>query len=70
MKLFDNISPTYATAANAEKKLRKVMGDTIDTNKVRWMIAVNSDGRFFPVVVHDTHHAPLVLAHEGICVVG
>ena len=60
---------TYKTQGNAEIALRKVLGDTFDAT--RWIIAVNSDGRFAPVVVFDRNRPELLgLAHVGITVVG
>jgi hypothetical protein len=59
---------TYATQANAQKALEKtltVAGLTLDN--VRWLIAVNEQGRFVPTLVGIEH---VRFAHAGIMVIG
>ena len=65
MKLFDRAT-SYKTAANAERKLANVLGSQLD--KTHWLIAVNTAGRFVPVVQSNGINASL--CHVGICVIG
>ena len=59
----------YANPENAEKKLRKELGENAD--RVRWFIVVNSAGRFCPcVAVSETNGNAAAYVHAGICVVG
>lgn len=74
---------TYATVANAEKALAKVVAGALDTNgapiaiaDVRYFIAVSATepGRFVPTVVMNQPKmlggSALWMAHAGIMVVG
>lgn len=70
MQLFKDIvgKGTYATYANAVKRIEKVNADFgID---FRYIIAASADGRFFPVAIpnRDQQHYTGALAHNGICV--
>lgn len=56
----------YATAKNAKRKLEKSVPDIRD---VHYLIAVNDEGRFVPVVVGATPW-DIALIHKGITVVG
>jgi hypothetical protein len=69
MRLF-NKADSYATPEDAEKKLRKVAGDEIE--RMHWVIAVNEEGRFVPVVTdwRNRNHHKAALAHQGVCIVG
>lgn len=64
---------TYATPANAEKQLTKILGNMgLSTDNVRWLIAVAKDGRFVPAVMLDRAHPEytLPLVHNGVMVIG
>lgn len=68
-----NEAKNYKTAANAEKALGVALakiGKTVDN--ARFLIAVNSEGRFVPVVVPSPSlfgvYLPLI--HLGVSVVG
>ena len=71
MKMFDQNNRTYKTAANAEKALRKLLADNdLDIDFYHWMIGVNSDGRYYPVLTGTTSGDRLMAAfwaHKGIC---
>lgn len=64
----------YATQANAERKLMKVLNvgsrDELD-RRCNYLIAVNDEGRFLPVVsqLHGYDHMRACLIYEGVCVV-
>jgi hypothetical protein len=63
-----NEAKSYATQANAIKKLAQVFGADFETRAdLRWMISVNSAGRFVPVVVGIQWAG---VAHAGVAVVG
>lgn len=64
MELFTETAATYATRANAIRKLSTVVGDLRDYH---WLISTNEQGRFIPVVIGSQH---MHLAHSGICVAG
>ena len=59
---------SYATYANAVKKLRSVLGDTF--NNVHWLIVSQEDGRFSPAVIAHNKPELTYLIHCGICVIG
>lgn len=42
---------TYATEANADKAVAKLLGDTSDIGTLRYFIQRTADGRCFPVFV-------------------
>lgn len=65
--LFQPVNPqtTYASRENALKALEKKMGER--TDRIPYLISVNEEGRFFPVVIGAQH---ALAAHNGICVVG
>jgi hypothetical protein len=65
MMLLFNESNSYATRDNAIKKLNKVLGERI--KDVHWLITVNENGRFSPVVIGERN---MHLIHAGICVAG
>jgi hypothetical protein len=67
MRLFNN-ADSYATPENAVKKLRKLAGDEFE--RMHWVIAVNEEGRFVPVVIMRSDHHKPALAYEGVCIVG
>jgi len=59
---------TYKTRARAIKKLESALAAHHATlGDVHWLIAVNEEGRFGPVVVGADNVA---LCHDGITVVG
>jgi hypothetical protein len=63
----------YASYANAEKKLRDVLGnDPWFEHGVQTLIAARRDGRFVPVaIVSPSTKVPVfALAHNGIFTVG
>ena len=55
----------YATQANAIKKLKTALGDSID--EVRWVIAGNTEGRYVPTLVGDAHVTTAL--YNGLAVV-
>ena len=61
-ELFKENTQTYATRENAIKKLMKEAGENMQAH---YVIAVNSEGRFFPVVIGSE---TIDLCHNGICV--
>ena len=67
MQLFENADTTYKTRDRAVAKLKKTIGDI---SEVQWLIAVNDEGRFHPVVrLHgEQMHLISTLAQQGICV--
>ena len=69
MQLFNQVKG-YATAANAERKLRAVMGDAF--TYTRWVIAINDTGRYVPVVALDNDNRldMASLCQNGIAVIG
>lgn len=67
-KLFNTVVG-YATEKNAQRALDKALAKYCDGNTeiIHYVIAVNQDGRYLPVVIgKDYAH----LAHHGICVAG
>ena len=75
--VFENISHnTYKTQANAIKKLETVLEPLGEKAKfIRYMVAVNNEGRFFCVIINifDTWRQndlpqPAWFAHNGLCV--
>jgi len=67
MELFAENSTTFATRANAVKKLEKVLGDNFCN--YFWVIGVNEQGRFYPIVTGSYGGEPTThLAHQGICI--
>ena len=64
MQVLDQ-APGYATVKNAERKLRKVLGDNFDST--RWVMTVNAEGRFVPAVVgaENFHYI-----HNGLAILG
>ena len=68
MRLFTE-AKGYATPQNAEKKLRKELGENAD--QTRWFIIVNAAGRYCPcVALSETKGNLASYVHAGICVVG
>ena len=68
MKMFDAVKG-YATPANAEKKLRKALGD--DLGEYDWIIGTTSEGRYIPVILRHRGGLPNGhLIHFGLCVAG
>jgi hypothetical protein len=68
MRLFENVKG-YATEANAVRKLNKVLGERLE--EFRYVITVNSEGRFVPVVVSTPKDVMKAqLPHLGIAVYG
>ncbi len=67
MQIFDQ-APSYATRANAERKIRKVFGAAADSQ--RWFVIAQADGRFTPCVVRDSGNGNVGACHQRICVVG
>ena len=66
MRMFDN-ARAYLTQENAIKKLDR----EINRDEYRWIVAVNSDGKFVPVVLGCLDgQAYAHLAGRGICVSG
>ncbi len=66
---------TYKTRANAIIALRQCCHKLdVDFKRVRWLVAVNDDGRFAPVVAScsDPKIAdfPSTWAHNGVTVLG
>lgn len=66
---------TYKTRANAVKQVRDTAAKIgVEFGTVHYVIAVNEDGRFAPVVTHcvDKRIAdhPMVWAHNGVTVTG
>lgn len=67
MEIITSRNKSFATPANAKKHL----GTVADFDKIRWLIAVNPDGRYVPVVILDrSRPETLGLAHHGVTVVG
>ena len=62
--VFGTPAKTYATYDNAMKKLQKL--EALD-ERVRYIIAATSDGRFFPVVIGAESFD---LVHAGFHVAG
>ena len=63
---------TYKTRENAVKALENALSRSADPSHntldaARWLIAVNADGRFAPVLV-GAEYVPFI--HIGITVVG
>lgn len=62
----------YVVEATAIRKLEhelEKIGETLDS--VRWLIAVNEEKKFVPVVVFRNSTPHLVhLAHHGVTVIG
>lgn len=58
---------TYKTRENAVKALDRIARRYGVEDTVRYVIAVNEDGRFAPVVIGTSH---LALVHEGVTVAG
>ena len=54
----------YKTIANAEKKLKSIVGDL---SKIHYVIAVNADGRYVPCAIGKDNWD---LIHAGITVLG
>jgi len=71
MKNLTNIAKSkgYATFDNAKKKLEKEL-EACGFDRVNYLIAVNEEGRFVPVVMHNNDPMITVLVHHGITVVG
>jgi len=66
MRLFEQAN-SYATQANAMKKLTAMLGTEVD--QYRWLIGVTSEGRYVPVVLSGPSGGPCAwLAGSGICV--
>jgi hypothetical protein len=67
-------SRTYANRENAEKRLREVFEEHFlsqDIDRMRYLIAVNSEGRYAAVVIYDPSiFGQLDLVHFGITIVG
>ena len=69
MRLFDNLKEgTYATQANAIKKIEKVLGEALEEHV--WFIGVTSEGRFYPVVCGNRKGNPYLHLAGCLCVVG
>jgi len=61
---------TFASRQRALAKLERACGKTgLVSSKLRFVIAVNDNGRFAPVVVFDGKSETLALAHQGVTVV-
>lgn len=62
---------TYATYANAEKQVRKVLGKLIDEPGIFWFIIAQPSGRFSPAVRLAPQHAHLAfpLANNKVCAI-
>ena len=70
MRMFDQNSKTYKTPANAEKALVRVLANNDrDLEDFHWMISVNSEGRYFPVVTGCKNGKLMAafFAYRGIC---
>lgn len=60
---------TYATRANAIKALKKALGEIcLNLDDVRWLVAVNNDGRHAPAVLHSNRWQLNALPGLGITV--
>lgn len=60
----------YATQANARKAMEKKLANYNEVQTIRWMMTVNAQGRFVPVVYSCPGWMIGSLVHRGICVVG
>lgn len=59
---------TYATRKNAVKALERA-AKKLGMVNYRYLIAVNEEERFAPVVFLDNHPARMAFAHNGVTVV-
>lgn len=67
MELFADNRFTFATRANAIKKLERHLGDNM--GNYFWVIGVNAKGRFYPIVTGSYSMEPTTwLTNVGICV--
>lgn len=70
MRLFNDLTGkgTYATPERAEKKVKEYCSAM--ATDFRYIIAVNSEGRYFPVIIptRDQQCYAGGIAHNGICV--
>jgi len=71
MRLLEEAT-SYMFRTTAERRLLFCLqANGLSPDDVRWLILVNSEGRFVPVVMHDNNRPELVLlVHEGIGVIG
>jgi hypothetical protein len=63
---------TYATRFNAITALRKALmtiGGIASLGTCRWLIAVDEDGRYAPVVSIGDRSDLCILAHHGVTII-
>lgn len=63
MRIFKELSTSYATQENAIKAATKKLGEGWEAN-YRWFMVVTENGRFQVCIQGDLH-----LVHAGFCVV-
>jgi hypothetical protein len=63
--LFEKPTKTYKTRENAVKSLEKILGIMFIEHRIRYVIGVTKEGRFFPIVIGTDY---INLVHYGVCV--
>ena len=63
MRMFTEVTKTYATQENAMRAARKFYGDNLD--QMRYLMAATPEGRFHLVFIGLDHFDAV---HQGFCV--
>ena len=65
---------SYKTYDNAYKKLKRELGDALETGDVRYVIIAQADGRFSPAILSSSdivqQYGLASILHSGIAVIG